>query len=55
MGIGGTIKVPPCRIETVAIDDGSAMRNVRVVVVFDSPAVVPIVSPTVPTPAEAGK
>lgn len=55
MGIGGMIKVPSCRIKAVAIDDGPAMRDVRIVIEFDSPAVVPIVSPAVPTPAEAGK
>ena len=53
MGIGGMIKVPSCRIETTAIDDGPAMRNVRVVVVDDSPAAVPIEPPIVPTPAKA--
>jgi hypothetical protein len=55
MRIGGMIEARSRRIRTIAVDDGPAMRNVRVVVEFDSPAVVPIVSPTVPTPAEAGK
>jgi hypothetical protein len=55
MGIGGMIKVPSRGIKAVAIDDGPAMRNVRIVIEFDSSAVVPIVSPAVPTPAEAGK
>jgi hypothetical protein len=54
-GIGGMIEVPSCRIKAVAIDDGPATRNVRIVIEFDSSAVVPIVSPAVPTPAEASK
>jgi hypothetical protein len=51
----GMIEVRSSRMKTIAIDDGPAMRNVCVVVVFDSAAVAPIVSPTVPTPAEARK
>jgi hypothetical protein len=43
------------RTKIIAVDDRPAMRDERVVVVDDSPAAVPIVSPTVPTPAEAGK
>ena len=42
-------------MKTIAVDDRPAVRDVRVVVVDDSAVVVPIVSPVVPTPAEAGK
>ena len=42
-------------IETIAVDDCPAMRDIRVVVILYSPAVVPIESPIVPTPAEAAK
>jgi hypothetical protein len=55
MGIGGMIKVGSSGIKVIAIDDGPTMRNVGVVVVFDSPVVVPIISPVVPTPAESAK
>ena len=51
----GMVEVRSARIKTIAVDNRSAMGDVRVVVVFDSPAVVPIVSPTVPAPAEAAK
>jgi hypothetical protein len=51
--IRAMIEVPSRRIKTIAIDDCPAMRNVRVVVVLDSPVMVPIVSPMMPTPAEA--
>ena len=43
----------PSRTETIAIDDGPAVRDVRIVVVDDSAAAAPIKSPIVPTPAEA--
>jgi hypothetical protein len=55
MSIGGVIEVHSTRMKTIAIDDRPAMRDVRVVVVDDSPIVMPIESPMVPTPAEAGK
>src|SRR6201998_825325 len=42
-------------VKIISIDDGRAVRDVRVVVVDDSPVVVPIVSPVVPTPAEAAE
>jgi hypothetical protein len=42
-------------MKTVSVSDRRAMRDVRVVVVDDSPAVVPIESPIVPAPAEAAK
>jgi hypothetical protein len=51
--IAGMIEVRASRIKTIAIDDGTAMRNVSIVIEFDSPAVMPIISPSVPTPAEA--
>src|SRR5579863_7117793 len=38
--------------EAVPIDDGRAVRDIRVVVVNDSPAVMPIVPPMAPAPAE---
>jgi hypothetical protein len=53
--IGGVIEVRSTRMKTIAVDDSGAMRDKRVVVVDDSPAAVPIESPTVPAPAEAGK
>lgn len=49
------IEVPSTRMKIIAIDDRPAMRDKRVVVVDHSPAAVPIVAPTVPAPAEAGK
>ena len=52
---GPRIEVRWSRMKIIAIDDSPAMRDVRVVVVDDSPVVVPIVSPVVPTPAEAAK
>jgi hypothetical protein len=55
MSIGGTVEVHSTRMKTIAIHDSPAMRDVRVVVVDDSPIVMPIESPMVPTPAEAGK
>jgi hypothetical protein len=39
-------------VKVISIDDGRAVRDVRVVVVDDSSLVVPIVSPMVPTPGE---
>src|ERR1700758_1243873 len=39
-------------VKIISINDGRAVRDVRVVVVDDPPVVVPIVSPVVPTPAE---
>jgi hypothetical protein len=42
------------RVKTVAIYDASTMRDERLVVV-DGPATMPIASPVVPTPAEAGE
>jgi hypothetical protein len=50
-----TIEVPSVRIKIIAIDDGPAMRDERVVVEDDSPAAVPIEIPMVKTPAEAGE
>ena len=47
------VEVRSTRMKIVAIDDGPAMRDVRVVVIDDSPVVVPIVPPVGPTPAEA--
>jgi hypothetical protein len=60
VNVGSMIEVRSTRMKTIvvddsAIDDSRAMRDERVVVVEDSPAAVPIESPTVPTPAEAGK
>jgi hypothetical protein len=52
---GAMIEVRSIRIKTIAIDDGPAMRHVGVVVVDDPSVVMPIVSPVVPTPAEASK
>lgn len=49
------IEVRSSRLKTISIDDGPAMRDVGVVIVDDSAVVVPIVSPVVPTPTEAGK
>ena len=42
-------------MKTISIDDGRTMRDVRVVVVDDPAAVMPIVSPSVPTPSETAK
>jgi hypothetical protein len=42
------------RVETVAIYDGSTMRDEALVVV-EGAATMPITSPVVPTPAEAGE
>ena len=53
MRIAGILEVASIP-KIVAIDYRPAMRNVGVVVVDNSPIVVPIVSPMVPTPAEAG-
>ena len=52
---GPMVEVRSTRMKTVAVDNGPAVRDVRVVVVDDSPVVVPIVSPMVPAPAEAAK
>jgi hypothetical protein len=52
---GAMIEVRSIRIKTIPIDDSPAMRDERVVVEDGSPAVVPIESPVVKTPAEAGK
>src|ERR1700681_3178498 len=49
------IDAPSIRMNAIAIDDSSAVRNVCVVVVDDAPVVVPIESPIVPTPAESAK
>jgi hypothetical protein len=54
-GIGGMIEVRSIRMKIIAVDDSRAMRDKRVVVVDDSPPAVPVESPTVPTPGEAGK
>src|SRR5260370_38000750 len=54
MKIAGMIEVASIP-KIIAIDDGPAIRNVGVVVVYHSPCVVPIVSPVVPAPAEAAK
>jgi hypothetical protein len=51
----GMIEVRSARMKTIAINDSPAMRDERVVVVENSPTAAPIESPTVPTPAEAGK
>ena len=53
--IGRMVEVHSTRTKTIAVDDRPAMRNVRVVVVDDSPTAVPIESPIVPSPAEAAK
>jgi hypothetical protein len=42
------------RVKTVAIYDGSTMRN-EALVIIDGPATMPITSPVVPTPAVAGE
>ena len=42
-------------MKPISIDDGRTMRDVRVVVVDDPSAAVPIESPSVPTPAETAK
>ena len=42
-------------MKPISIDDGRTMREVRVVVVDDPSAAVPIESPSVPTPAETAK
>ena len=56
MSIGGTIEVRSIRTKTIAIHDSPAVGDVRVVVVDDPPAfVAPIISPVMPTPAEAAK
>ena len=52
----GMIEVRSARIKTIAVDNSSAMGDVRVVVVDDPPAfVAPIISPVIPSPAEAAK
>lgn len=50
-----TIEVRSTRTKTIAINYSPAMRDVRIVVVHDPAAAVPVESPTVPTPAEASK
>ena len=55
VNVRGMIEVRSTRTKVIAIDDSPAMRDERVVVVDDSSAAVPIESPTVPTPPEAGK
>jgi hypothetical protein len=55
VNVRGMTEVRSTRMKTIAIDDSRAMRDERVVVVEDSPAAVPIESPTRPAPAEAGK
>jgi hypothetical protein len=55
MNVPGMIEVRSTRMKIIAVDDSPAMRDERVVVIEDSPAAVPIETPTVPTPAEAGK
>ena len=42
-------------VKVVAINDRPAMREVRVVVVDDSAAVMPVVPPVVPAPPKAAK
>ena len=49
------IEVGTIRMKTIVVDDGSAMRDVRVVVENGSPAVMPIESPMLKTPAEAAE
>src|SRR5205085_4325809 len=49
------IEIRSTRMKAVAVGDGAAVRYVGVVVVDDPPAVAPIVSPVVPTPAEAAE
>jgi hypothetical protein len=52
----GMIEVRSARIKTIAVDNRSAMGDVRVVVVDDPSAfVTPIISPVIPTPAEAAE
>lgn len=53
--IAATAEAPTIRTKAIAVDDTRATRDKRVVVVDDSPAATPIESPTVPSPAEAGK
>jgi hypothetical protein len=55
MEVGCMVEVRSARTKIIAIDDRPAVRNVGVVVEFDSPVVVPIVSPVVPTPPEPTK
>jgi hypothetical protein len=55
MRIGGAVEVSSTRTKIVTVDDRSAMRDESVVVVNYSPAALPIVSPTMPTPVEADK
>ena len=49
---GATIEARPAGMEIIAIDDSPATRDIRVVVVNDPAAVMPIESPMVPAPAE---
>jgi len=52
----GMIEVRSARIKTIAVDNSSATGDVCVVVVDDPPPfVAPIISPVMPTPAEAAK
>ena len=53
--VRGTSKATSIYTKTIAVDDSRAMRDERVVVVDYSAGAVPIESPMVPTPAEAGK
>jgi hypothetical protein len=54
VGHSSRMEIIAGRVETVAIYDGSTMRDEALVVV-ESPATMPITSPVVPTPAEAGE
>jgi hypothetical protein len=50
------VEVRSARMKTIAVDNCSAMGDIGVVVVDDPPAfVAPIISPVMPTPAEAAK
>ena len=52
---GPLVEVHSTRMKIIAIDDSPAVRDVRVVVIDNSPVVAPIVPPVAPTPAEAAK
>ena len=54
-GTSAAVEIRSTAVKVVAIDDRAAVRDVGVVVIDDSTVVVPIVSPMMPAPAEAGK
>src|SRR5580704_4440716 len=51
----GSIEVLAVGAKIIAIDDRSAVRDVGIVVVDDSPGAVPVVTPMVPSPAKAAE